>query len=286
MPTHDDEIWEARLAGSPLVFGTLNLAPLFDLHVDLVDQIRAGAAQGFDAVSLDIFSLRAAFAEDGLASLRSALDETGLWVLDVTALAVSADDEASRAGRDEVVALADLVDPAYVLAKLDGQASAAGRANLWAAAEALEGRGTRVVIEPSPFSAVPSLAAGLELLAEAPRPGLGLVLDSWHFFLGGEDPAILDSINENAIAYVQLADGVAAEGPPTMEQTLHDRQLPGEGELDLGGLLATLAARGWHGPICEEVLSRALRQQGLVPSLAARASSLRSLVPTPPTRAG
>lgn len=272
--------------GSPLAFSTLNLAPLFDLHVDLADQARAGAAQGFDAMSLDIFSLRAAFAEDGLASLRSALDETGLWVLDVSAVLVSADDEASATARAEMAELVDLVDPAFVLAKLDGEISAASRANLRAAIEVIGERGARVAIEPSSFSAVSSLTVGLELLAEVDRPGSGLVLDSWHFFLGGEDLAILDSINENAIAYVQLADGVIPDGPPSMEDTLHDRRLPGEGELDLHGLLAALAARGWDGPICEEVLSRGLRQRGLVPSTEARASSLRSYVPTRPGGAG
>jgi len=269
------------MAASPLVFGTLNLAPMFDQHVDLADQARAGAAQGFDAMSLDIFSLRGAFAADGLASLRAALDETGLWVLDVAALIVSADDEASATARAEMVELVDLVRPAFVLAKLDGEDSAPARANLRTAIDDLGARGCRVAIEPSPFSAVSSLAVGLDLLADVGQPGSALVLDSWHFFLGGEGLATLESINEKAIAYVQLADAVGQDEPPTLEQTLHDRLMPGEGELDLAALVTALTARGWRGPICEEVLSRGLRQQDLTASLAARRASLAPFVPAP-----
>ena len=84
------------------------------------------------------------------------------------------------------------------------------------------------------------------------------------------------------IVGVQLCDAPAVvEGDP-LHATLHERLLPGQGELDLAGLLADLRATGTTAPLGVEVFSDVLAE--LAPEEIGRlaGASLRSLLaPTP-----
>ena len=80
---------------------------------------------------------------------------------------------------------------------------------------------------------------------------------------------------------VQLDDGPLRPEPNLVEATLHQRQLPGEGEFDLHGIVAGPAAtRGPRAPIGVEVFSDALH--ALPPAGAAAADGHpRVLGPAP-----
>jgi sugar phosphate isomerase/epimerase len=271
----DQRVSEAAGAGkapSELSFSTLNHCPLFGLEVDVVDQARAAAAAGFDLLSPDIFSLRACAARPGgIDELAAVLDDLGLGVLDIASLNIDAGAAPGSGGGGageandlgEVLALARALRPRYVLARMAGALDDAGAAALAEAADALGEEGVGVVLEPSPISSLAGLAVGDAFLDRAGLVGAGLVLDSWHFFVGGARWDELGALYPARVAFVQVADGWLPEpgldAAGLMAATLNRRALPGEGDFDLGRLRAALDDAGFAGPVCVEVMGEALR---------------------------
>jgi sugar phosphate isomerase/epimerase len=113
---------------------------------------------------------------------------------------------------------------------------------------------TLVHVEFMPFSAIADLAAAWTIVRDADRPNGGMLLDTWHFFRSHSDLALLEQVPGDRIFGVQVSDGPAAPAASLVEETFH-RMLPGDGDLDLVGLLRTLHRIGglqWVGP---EVIS-------------------------------
>ncbi len=119
--------------------------------------------------------------------------------------------------------------------------------------------GLVVQLEFLPWSRIPDLAAAWYVVREAGRPNGGIAIDAWHYFRSGSArEATLRAIPGRHIAGVQLCDAPAAPEAEPLHATLHERLLPGDGELDLRGLLADLQTAGTTAPIGVEVFSDAL----------------------------
>jgi sugar phosphate isomerase/epimerase len=243
-----------------LGFSTLNHSTMFGCDTDLADQVRAAAACGFELVAVDIFSLRATIAGGRLAELGAVCDDVGVELLDVCALAIGPDTARWSSELDEVVACARTLRPRHVMVRVEVPIDTTAIRRMRRTAAELAEVGVTVVVEPSPLAVVESIALGRELLAEMSVDGCGLVVDSWHFFVSGAPWSELAAAIPD-IAYVQIADGVRAEGADLTEQTLHHRRQPGDGEFDLTAFVRALSDAGFRGPWCAEVLNREQRGQ-------------------------
>jgi sugar phosphate isomerase/epimerase len=129
------------------------------------------------------------------------------------------------------------------------------------------GFGARVHLEFMSMSAVADLGAAWCIVRDADRPNGGILLDTWHFFRSKSDIALLEVVPGERIFGVQVADALAEPAMPVVEETFN-RLLPGDGELDLAGVLRVLHRTGglrWVGP---EVISPELA--AMVPADAAR----------------
>ena len=124
---------------------------------------------------------------------------------------------------------------------------AAGR-RLEELARRLAGRGLQVAVEAFPWSVLAGPAAVPELLRQVQAPNLGQMVDVWHFFNNGGTPDALTG----PIAAVQLNDGPRVHGDYLVHARAA-RRLPGEGELDVAGLLRAVLRNGFTGPWCVEV---------------------------------
>jgi sugar phosphate isomerase/epimerase len=118
--------------------------------------------------------------------------------------------------------------------------------------------GLLVHLEFLPWSRIPDLDTAWQVVAAADRPNGGLMLDAWHYFRGRPDGALLRSIPGASILGVQLCDAPATPEPDPLHATLHERLLPGEGELPLHTLLADLRATATEAPLGVEVFSDVL----------------------------
>jgi sugar phosphate isomerase/epimerase len=107
------------------------------------------------------------------------------------------------------------------------------------------GYGLAANIEPMPWVDVSNIAKALRILRGASRANGGLLVDAIHFFRAGDSLAELAKVPREYLRYAQFCDA-RAERPVDMQEIVRqarsDRLFPGEGGLDLTGLLRTLPA--------------------------------------------
>jgi 2-keto-myo-inositol isomerase len=102
------------------------------------------------------------------------------------------------------------------------------------------------------------LAKGWEIVQAAGCDNAGLVIDTYHFFVGGSSWGSLDEFDMDRLYMVHIND---VEGRPLETLTDGDRMLPGEGIIPLGRLLRRLKARGYDGAYALEVMRPAYRER-------------------------
>jgi sugar phosphate isomerase/epimerase len=131
---------------------------------------------------------------------------------------------------------------------------------LGAAARVLGDHGIRFGLE---YCATPTLRRGRrhefihtlpqlrELIAAVGAPNLGLVLDSWHWWMSGSPADELAALRREEIVLVDLDD--APPGVPRMELPDRRRELPGAtGVIDLAAFVSALRRLGYNGPVRAE----------------------------------
>jgi sugar phosphate isomerase/epimerase len=95
-------------------------------------------------------------------------------------------------------------------------------------------------LEPMPWTDARNFADGARIVGNAKRANAGLLIDPIHFDRGGSVASEIASVPASWLRYVQMCDAPAAR-PTTREELLYqarsERLLPGEGGLDLAGIL-------------------------------------------------
>ena len=223
------------------------------------ERLAAAVAGGFDAMSLFPIDVRT-FADGGLPPERlralaagegvriSVLDPYALWAPDTTpaAWASPADLAFVDFPEDEILRMAEGLGVESInLIETFGNAvdPDAGAERFAAFADRAAEYGWRTQLEFMPFSGIPDLGAAWEIVRRADRPTAGLTFDSWHYYRGRPDDALLRTIPGDRIFQVQLADATwALRGTSLVDDLLHHRLLPGDGEFPLPDLVRTLAA--------------------------------------------
>jgi sugar phosphate isomerase/epimerase len=139
--------------------------------------------------------------------------------------------------------------------------------------------GLLVHVEFWPGSAL-DLATAAAVVEAAGRPNGGLLVDTWHLARTPDGDDLLGSVPGERLLAVQLSDSprVAGPEPEYLRAAMHDRLLPGEGALDLVGVIRRLDALGCGAPLGIEVWSDGLAS--LPPAVAARRAgdALRAVV--------
>jgi sugar phosphate isomerase/epimerase len=135
-----------------------------------------------------------------------------------------------------------------------------------------------VHLEFLPWSKIPDLATAWKIVQEADQPNGGIALDAWHYFRGSPDHDLLRAIPGNRILSVQLGDAPAQAEPDLMAAALHERLLPGQGELDLDALVSALRHIGAHAPFGIEVFSDPLHRRPPAEAARLAGDSLRQLL--------
>lgn len=134
--------------------------------------------------------------------------------------------------------------------------------------------GLMLTIEAIPTYTIGDLPTALAVLEQVNRSNLKLLIDTMHIArTGGAE--LLARIDPELIGYVQICDGPAGmpSGEVYFDEALHQRQIPGEGELPLVEMMACIP----EGIIASmEVPLRSLRQAGVSDAERARLSAVGS----------
>lgn len=118
--------------------------------------------------------------------------------------------------------------------------------------------GLVVNLEFMPFSGIANLNAANQIVEGAARPNGGINVDAWHFYRSDSTLAELAAIPGERVTLVQLSDAPAVPPRDIRLETGTGRLLPGEGDIDLIGILNTLNRIGCTAPIGLEVFSSRL----------------------------
>jgi 2-keto-myo-inositol isomerase len=105
---------------------------------------------------------------------------------------------------------------------------------------------------------VRTLAQGWEIVQTTGCDQVRLVLDTYHFFVGGSSWESLEEFDMDRLFIVHIND---VEDLPLDKLTDGDRLLPGEGILPLERILTRLRARSYNGAWSLEVMRPAYRQR-------------------------
>lgn len=227
----------------------LSLAHLTVIDAGPLELIRAAAAGGFDHVGLRIVAPTASDRivpvigdETMIRAVLAEMAATGVGILDVEAIWLTP--ETDPAAFRAIAETAARLGAAQVLAighDLERHRLIENFARLAETARA-HGLGTR--LEFIPYCVIGSIAAAQAVIDAAGIPGTGIMIDALHLARSGGVPGDLAAIAPESLSYIQLCD--ARRDPPFPDdlrrEARGDRFYPGDGELDLAGLLAALPA--------------------------------------------
>jgi sugar phosphate isomerase/epimerase len=243
--------------------------------------VEAAAAGGFDGLSLwphtSYQSARAAGLSD--ADMRRILEDHGVVVNDVDALVCPLDPGSVPAEGADFAGEAAMFDAGEALGAsyFNVVMTSSGPIDVDQAAEVFAGvsdrareRGLIAYLEFVPFMAVPDAKTAWEVVRRAGREHSGVMVDSWHCFRGPTTEADLRAIPGERVLGVQINDAPEEPMEDALIETLHHRLVPGEGAIDLVSLLGWLHECKSPAPICVEVFSDALLEQGTPAEIAVR----------------
>jgi sugar phosphate isomerase/epimerase len=247
------------------------------MNASFEDHLRAAAAGGFRRISLYPTEYDAA-RESGLsdADMKRRLDDHGLLVADLdpllnwipeTSLARGASAEGSDmfgATEADFYRLAEVFGARSINAALfigERLAPEVIAEAFAALCDRAAGHGLLVHLEYLPWTQIPNLKSALHIVELANRPNGGLMIDTWHHFRSSGSAADFVGVPGERILAVQLNDApTRPDGNHIIDETLHHRRLPGDGDIELVEVVHALHATGCQAPIGVEVFSDALAQ--------------------------
>lgn len=249
----------------------------------LADKLEAAAAAGFDGIEV--------FDNDLVASPLSPLEVAGRCadlglrielfqpVRDVEGVAPSHFPAVVRRVERKLDVAAALGAPAVLLCSNvqpdaidDPELSAAQLATLGdLAAE----RGLVLAFEALAWGRhVHRVAQAWDIVDRADHPAVTLAVDTFHLLSRGDGAEALDGIPGDRIGVLQVADAPLLD-MDVLEWSRHHRCFPGQGTMDVAGVVDAVVRAGYDGPLSLEVFSDVVREAAAAET--AR-DALRSLV--------
>jgi 4-hydroxyphenylpyruvate dioxygenase len=113
-----------------------------------------------------------------------------------------------------------------------------------------------------------------DVVRRADHPAVALAVDTFHLLSRGDDGTALAGVPGDRIGFLQVADAPLLD-MDVLEWSRHFRCFPGEGTLDVAGVVRACLDAGYDGPLSLEVFSDVVREAD--PARTAR-DAMRSLV--------
>lgn len=255
----------------------------------VVDRVRAVAAAGFAGLSLGLDDLHEVRATIGFRELRRVLDDIGIVWVQVGTLdrwwPTDGDRERGEADRGVLLEAAASLSAWQVVAGADTSVAAVSPAVMvdeWVRlAGQTEGVGAQLVLEPEPWSNLPTIERASRFLRTASHRNGGLLLDAMHALRGGSTLAsIREGVDGGTLVSVELSDGLlhTPSGMTLATESRDARYLPGSGAWDLPGLIRTVRDLGYDEPWGVEVRTAAHRAMPLGDALRTAAAATRAVL--------
>lgn len=124
------------------------------------------------------------------------------------------------------------------------------------------------------YAFIHTMASMKELIAEAAKPNLGFLLDSWHWYNAGDTVDDILTLQNKDVILVHLND--APKDVPIEQQNDGRRESPcATGVIDMAGFINALNKIGYDGPAVSEPSNAELRKLPPDEALARTAESVK-----------
>ena len=223
----------------------IGLAALTVLELPHEEQIRVAAGAGYTHVGLRLVPVAGQPYQHSfdVSAVERTLVEFGVRVLDVEVFRLTP--ETKVAGFEAVLEASARLEATELLVHGADPDESRLAQTFGALCDLAARYGLAANLEPMPWVDVSNVAKAMRILDLAARPNGSLLVDAIHFFRGGDTPQGLSRVPQKRLRYAQLCDA-KPEKPAQMEEIIRqarsDRLFPGEGGLDLRGLLRALPA--------------------------------------------
>lgn len=119
--------------------------------------------------------------------------------------------------------------------------------------------GTDVLFEMMPFAMIDDFERSVQMCADAGASNGGVMMDTWHMFKMGVPMQTIADMPTEYLLGIELNDGwnQTPEGMTLVEETVLQRQFPGEGDWDMPAFMDACVASGYDGPYGVEVINEA-----------------------------
>ena len=237
-------------------------------NTPLEQQIEIAGKAGFRQIGPWLKDIEAAMAQgESLGDIKAHLDKCGLKVGEVCFLGGWM--EADPAQFNEVLKQAHHIcqvtralggDIVVVVPSLKPGFTEGAPERFRRVCQAAAEHGVRIALEsPGIAAEINNLRSSHDLVSAAACPNGGLVIDTFHFFLGGSKVADFARVNPRDIFLVHVSD--AMNLPMEQLRKPHDnRTFPGQGILDFKPVFAQLNRLGYNGAISLEIWNSELHK--------------------------
>ncbi len=251
-----------RLGPDDLVFNTTNI-----VNAGLHETVEAAVAGGYRGITVWPQDIDRAEARGlPLADARAFIEDHGLVVTEIDPL-LAWSEQALPAPGEAMIELAP-VDRFFEIGEALGAtginvAQGFGQsldydtaaADLAVVCRRAAEHGLDVCFEFLPWTGVPDVTHGLDLVTRTGCDNARIMFDSWHFYRGARDFEALRAIPGARIGATQWSDAPAQPGKILPVEAMTARRLPGEGDAPLVELVRALDAIGSTAPIGVEVIA-------------------------------
>jgi sugar phosphate isomerase/epimerase len=108
--------------------------------------------------------------------------------------------------------------------------------------------GIRFQMEPVAWSPINSLSKCLEMIEVADEENVGMVVDFWHLWAGGEtSPDEVAKLDKSMIYNIHFCDGKRQPRDTQWDETILRGYYPGEGDIPLGDWVDAVKSTGYDG---------------------------------------
>lgn len=234
----------------------------------LPERIAAAVAGGYRGLSLFPSDVRRA-RESGLddATLRHMLADHGLEIAELDPLMSWLPDVHPGTGRfatseAECYAIADSIGARSINCVVFSPKPVADDVlveHFAGLCDRAAGHGLLVHLEFMPWTQIATVLDALAVVRAANRANGGIMFDTWHHFRGPVTDATLEqAVPGERILAVQLNDAPRTPEADVVDETLHRRRVPGDGDIDLPRILRILRDGGSPAPLGVEVFCEQL----------------------------
>ncbi|OLE32309.1 MAG: hypothetical protein AUG45_10600 [Ktedonobacter sp. 13_1_20CM_3_54_15] len=253
---------------------------------DLATDIHVAGQAGYDVIELRDGKLDQFLAQGSLDDVRRMVREANVaaWTINAigrvgvdgavgTARAVARCRELSRYAQ-AIECPWVLVVPGPTDGRTDAQVTSDTVATLREMADAAAEFGISVAFEfmGFPWAAVRDVAGAWEIVQEANRPNLGIIVDTAHFYAGGSTLESIREVDPGRLVVLHIND---VEDVAKPDITDGHRLYPGEGVIPLQDILGAVRATGWDGVVSVELFREEYWQQD--PLVVAREAKARTV---------